>query len=475
MEKNNKESLALFAAEIEDLKERLASIAKEEAEAAEKARVEAEKRKAAEEAMAAANKKAGEAVDAYNKAIEAARRNIEARRSLGEEITENEERQIMLEARKSAYLNMISQAQGTISGNLERERKAREEIARLAAEIAAYDQSAEGLADKYSKKGGERAEEPSWEEQKQSLLEARAAIKELQDSSVDDLSLTTEQKIALEKKYAAAVEEINRELAEGERQSNEERFAAFTATFEQIGSYVQQTAQLIQNAMAFQLEAVQTEKESELAAVENAYRKGEISEEEYNEKKEQIEKEAAQKEYRIKMWEWAANIAQATANVAMAAVGAAAQTQGNAAARIIAMSLIGAAAGVQLASLIASKPVPPSFATGGFIGGMNGARMGPDDTYIHAKTGELVANAAQQRNLWEAMNGNFKGGQSAGGGMTVVINNSASNVVTAQPKISERQMEIFIDARVKEGLESGKYNSALTKANQSMDGDFYGV
>ena len=443
--------VGLLAAELGSytkLKERLASIAREEAEAAEKARAEAEKRKAAEEAMAAANKKAGDAVDAYNKAIEDAQRKIDARRSLGEEITEQEERQTMLEARKSAYLNMISQAQGTISGKLEREIKAREEIARLAAEIASYDQSGEGLADKFAKKN---QPEVSWEEQKKELEGARAAINEWHKEVVSDASIATDQKKALEKKYKDAVEQINREIAEGERQTNEERFKSFQNVFNQIGGYVQQSAQLIHDAI-----------------LEEKYRKGEIAEQEYNDRKVQIEKEAAQKEYKVKMWEWAANIAQATANVAMAAIGAAAQTSGNAVARIIAMSLIGAAAGVQMASLIASKPVPPSFATGGIV---QGSSWSGDNVRANVNSGEMILNAAQQKALWETANGRG----ASGGGMSVIINNSAANVVNAQPRISRGQIEIMIDARVKEGLSSGKYNSALEQANQTMDGTFYGV
>ena len=459
--------VGLLAAELGSytkLKERLASIAQEEAEAAEKARVEAEKRKAAEEAMAAANKKAGDAVDAYNKAIADAQRKIDARRSLGEEITEQEERQIMLEARKSAYLNMISQAQGAISGNLDREKKTREEIAQLAAEIAAYAQSGEGLADKYAAKNPAA---PSWEEQKKELEDAKAAIEEWNKETVSLSADGTDEKIALEKKYKDAVEQINREIAEGEKQSNEQRLKSVQEVFNQIGGYIQQSAQLISDAMAFQLQAVQNEKDYELAALEEKYRKGEITEQQYNDRKIEIEREAAQKEYKIKMWEWAANIAQATANTAMAAMGALAQTTGSVAARIIAMSLIGAAAGIQMASLIASKPVPPSFATGGIV---QGSSWSGDNVRANVNSGEMILNATQQKALWETANGRGANG----GGMNVVINNSAANIVNAEPRITQRGIELLIDARVKQSLSDGKYNSALTQANQSMDGSYYG-
>lgn len=412
-----------------------------------------------------ANDLAKSALDAYDKAVQKAELEIAARRQLGETVTQAEENQIMYAAKKAAYENMIISAQGAISGNLDREKKTREEIAQLAAEIAAYDQSGAGLADKYAKKNQAA---PSWEEQKKELEDAKAAIEEWNKETISLLADGTDEKIALEKKYEKAVEQINREIAEGEKQTNEERFKSFQDVFNQIGGYVTQSAQLISDAMAFQLQAVQNEKDYELAALEEKYRKGEITEQEYNDRKVQIEKDAAQKEYKIKMWEWAANIAQATANTAMAAIGAAAQTSGNAVARIIAMSLIGAAAGVQMASLIASKPVPPSFATGGIV---QGSSWSGDNVRANVNSGEMILNATQQKALWETANGRG----ASGGGMTVVVNNSAANVVNAQPRISRGQIEIMIDARVKEGLSSGKYNSALEQANQSMDGTFYGV
>jgi hypothetical protein len=51
-----------------------------------------------------------------------------------------------------------------------------------------------------------------------------------------------------------------------------------------------------------------------------------------------------------------------------------------------------------------------SFATGGFIGGANGASMGGDNTTANVRTGELVLNANQQKQLFDQING---GGSSA--------------------------------------------------------------
>ena len=138
---------------------------------------------------------------------------------------------------------------------------------------------------------------------------------------------------------------------------------------------------------------------------------------------------------------------------------------------LIAGSLAAAAGGVQIASIIANKPQPPHFAQGGFVGGMHGATMGADDTLVYARSGEMFANAIQQRNLWEAMNGKGAHGKST----NILINNSASNLVEAQPSISKNQIEILIDARVNESLRSGRYGQSLKQAENNMSGDFYGI
>ncbi|MBQ5513401.1 MAG: hypothetical protein IIT83_06905, partial [Bacteroidales bacterium] len=59
-----------------------------------------------------------------------------------------------------------------------------------------------------------------------------------------------------------------------------------------------------------------------------------------------------------------------------------------------------------MASAIASINKASSFETGGVIGGFRGATMGSDNTYIHARRGEMVLNAEQQRKLFEVANGN---------------------------------------------------------------------
>ena len=58
-----------------------------------------------------------------------------------------------------------------------------------------------------------------------------------------------------------------------------------------------------------------------------------------------------------------------------------------------------------MASAIASINKASSFETGGVIGGYKGASMGHDNTVAVVRTGEMVINARQQRQLFEIANG----------------------------------------------------------------------
>jgi hypothetical protein len=58
-----------------------------------------------------------------------------------------------------------------------------------------------------------------------------------------------------------------------------------------------------------------------------------------------------------------------------------------------------------------------SFATGGIVGGSNGASMGPDNTMANVRTGEAIMTANMQRELLEIARGN------GNGGLTIKIEN----------------------------------------------------
>lgn len=64
--------------------------------------------------------------------------------------------------------------------------------------------------------------------------------------------------------------------------------------------------------------------------------------------------------------------------------------------------------GVEQANAVASQQ--PSFATGGVVGGFNGATTGGDNTQANVREGEMLLNANQQKQLFDVANGNGGGG-----------------------------------------------------------------
>ena len=104
---------------------------------------------------------------------------------------------------------------------------------------------------------------------------------------------------------------------------------------------------------------------------------------------------------------------------------------------------------------------------------MNGASMGRDNTTIAARNGELVVNANQQRRMWELLNSSGAAGN--GGGVNIVVNNKASNLVKTRTQINKDQIELLIDQRVNESLKNGRYNDSLNAAQAGMSGAFYGM
>ena len=291
------------------------------------------------------------------------------------------------------------------------------------------------------------ATEQSWwskyRSQQQELLEMKRAIDE---SEV----LSEEEKIE-------AMEALNQKYMESRKQQ-------FAELATEIKGYTDQMVSVMQDAANLMLETVQNQSTAEQAELRLKYLKGEMGEEEYNEKITESKKKAAKEQYKIQMFEWSASILQATANIAQGVTKAIAQ---GGVAGIVTGAIVALAGATQIASIVASKPTPPSFATGGIVPGNS---YSGDRVQANVNSGEMILNAAQQRSLWEAANG-----RGAGGGANIVINNSASNVVRAQPQITKDKIEILIDARVNESLKSGRYNASLNMAQQGMSGEYYGI
>ncbi|MBR0318899.1 MAG: hypothetical protein IJQ86_06385 [Spirochaetia bacterium] len=233
----------------------------------------------------------------------------------------------------------------------------------------------------------------------------------------------------------------------------------------EMKGYTDDAVSLMKDASDLMIQTVQNQSAAEIAALEEKYQDGEISEEEYNKKVTKIKKDAAQQQYRIELWQWGASILQATANIAQGVTKAIAE---GGIAGLITGALVGAAGAVQVASIIASKPTPPSFSTGGIVGGSS---LHGDNIAANLNSREMVMNMGQQKALWDFINS----GSNGGGGTNIVINNSASNIVTAKPRLSKDKIEIMIDARVNESLKKGRYGKSLAVAEQEMSGDYWGI
>ena len=446
------------AAKVEELKTRYEELQKAEQDEAEAAQ------KAADEAAAAADKRAkaqsrdDAAADfiAKNKAALAERlASMELEAKLTEKDVDAGE---MYNAYLQSYIDLVTKSNGLVTEN---NTAAKEHLALL----KQWAIEAGKVADEEERK--------AYAEKMQNEAAALLATTEgmgnnsIYDEYINRASELEELKeeinnneVLSEQQKADAIKKIDEEMLE-----NRENLWQGVAS--EINGYAQQVNQIIQDAAKLALETENNRMKIELANLEEKYKKGELGEEEYQKKVAEAKKEGARIQYQIEMAQWGANLLTATANTAVGVTECLAQ---GGAVGIITGALVAAAGAVQLASIMASKPVQ-HFATGGFVGGMNGASMGGDNTMIAARSGEMIMNASQQRALWDMLNGN---GGAGVGGVNFTINNSAANMVNAKPQIDRNQIEILIDARVNDGLRKGRYNGGLTAANASMRGEFYG-
>ena len=437
---------------VQQLTEEYNNLSEAEKKAADAAAAQA----SADERKAAAQKRnedAAEYIKANTKALQEQIKAMELKASVtGEEIDAGE----LYNAYMQSYIDLIAKSNGLVTENnqaakdrlatlqewAQKAKDAATEEERLAAAQQAGEaalQAAESLG--YNSKYDE------YKTREEELLQMK---KDINAAEIEDAD-----------KKRKALENIDEELVKNRRN-------LWNNIASEVNGYAQQVEQIINDAAQMALETENNKMRAELANLEIKYRKGELGEEEYQKKVAEAKKKGAKIQYQIEMAQWASNILAATANTAVGVTQALAQ--GGVPAGIIMGALVGAAGAVQLASIMAAKPIK-HFAGGGFVGGMNGASMGADNTTIAARGGELMVNAAQQRELWDVLNGNAGGF----GNVNLVVNNSASNIVNASAKIDKNKIELMIDARVNDGLRNGRFNAGLNAASASMSGEFYGI
>lgn len=426
----------------------------------------AEQQKAAEEEAAATNtllEKREKLRAQYDETLRKTQAEIENRRKLGEEINEETEAQIMLNAATQAYINMYSDAAFnralTKTGVWEGEEAQLKQIENWAEMV----HKEEELAGQEEEVIWEHEKEivEAWQTQEEETLEMQRTILQSYLDYLNTKEKLTDEEIAQQQKVADAIKKIDAEIAANKKKSVAETISIIT-------DYIEQFASISKDITAFYRQNNEQERNEELTELSKQYTDGLISYEDYCEKKKQIERKAAQEEYKVKMWEWNVSILQATANIAEGISKAIAQ---GGVAGIITGALVAAAGAVQIASITASRPKPPAFAQGGVVGGLNGATAGGDNTYVHARTGEMILNAQQQRALWEAANGGGRGGATVN--MPVTIENTASDKVSASAQMSPKGLQIIIRDIVRAQMENGDYSQSMAVGNDKNSGISY--
>lgn len=410
----------------------------------------------AEERAAAARKRDEAATEWINANTKALQEQIKAMQLKASVEGENVKAGEMYNAYLQSYIDLITKSNGLVteSNQAAKNRLATlQEWAKKAADAATEEERLEAArkAQAEAEKLLEEIKGPTGntyiDEYKKRNDELAKLSEELNKNEVLDEQQKTDAMLAIDEAYA---------------QNKKNLWANIAAD---INGYTEQTADIAQKFGDLMLKNVETETDLELAKLDEKYEKGGMSEEQYYEKQKAIKRKAAQEEYKIQMFQWTASILAATANIAEGVSKAIAQ---GGTAGLITGALVGAAGAVQIASIIASKPVPPQFYAGGIIGGANGATYGSDNTYIHARTGEMVLNAHQQRSLWDMINGQDSRQQS---GLNLTVNNTQANRVDAD--VREQDGEVFIDIldkHINKGFTDGTYDAGLAAMNTRQEG-----
>ena len=184
----------------------------------------------------------------------------------------------------------------------------------------------------------------------------------------------------------------------------------------------------------------------------------ELSEEEKNKKILDAQKKAAREQYRIELWQWTVSSLQAAANIAEGISKCFAQ---NGPYGFITSALVAAAGAAQIATIIASKPQPPAFATGGVVPGNS---YSGDRINALVNSGEMILTRQQQARLFDMANG-------IGGGETNInIKNYRANDTDVQASVTGHDIEILIDKRVNDSMAAGRYNRAYNIMQNNIAG-----
>lgn len=442
-------------------------------------RMELEKRKAEEAAIQS------KLLGKYNESVTAQEKELAIRKQAGEQITQEDELRKMLNTKLEAYVKFIKDGGDTTSAAAV---KIRAEIKKMSADLATMEEAEKARLE------AEKDEEQRLKAIKDQLDAMNDKVLKLKESANElingpqelKLSDTIQQTIdALEieaealdhesASYADYIEKLKelKELLPQVQEAEEKAAEGHGRTIDNVNSVMSQITDSMQSLTNSISQISQTalseanrQYDKDAKALEMQLDNDIITYDEYLEKKDQLDKEAAQKEYKIKMAEWSMNLAMATAQAAQAVVNALAS--GTPPVNVInatTAELLGAA---QLVAIAGAKPRAPSFSTGGFL---TGNSYHGDKIAFNGNAGEAILNPAEQRAFLDLANG--EGGKGVIVNMPVNIENNAGDAVQVSAMQQDRQIKITVDKIVNSTMQSGGYNNALQSANASMKGARY--
>ena len=440
-------------------------------------RTELEKREA-EEAQIQAG-----LLEQYKNKVAAEEKEIAIRREAGEEITKQEEAQKMLNTKLEAYVTFIKDGGDTSS---QAAKNIRADIKAISADLAAMQEAeAQRLEAEKAEEARLKAIKDQLDKMNDKVLSIKEAANELingpqevklsdtiqqtietLESEAEALDKTSEayqqyiDKIKELKDLLPQVQEAEQNMAEGHERTIDQVNSIMSQLTDSLSNLSGSISQICQTALSeSNRQYDKEEKALELQLEQNA-----ISYEEYLEKKDELDKEAAKKEYKIKMAEWSMNLAMATAQAAQAVVNALAS--GTPPVNMINATTAGLLGAAQLIAIAGAKPVAPSFATGGFL---TGNSYHGDKIPFYGNAGESILNPAEMRNFMDLANGNGQVNVS----MPISIENNAGDAVQVSAAQQDRQIKITVDKIVNTTMQSGGYNDAMRSANASMKGAKY--
>lgn len=442
-------------------------------------RTELEKREAEEAAIQS------ELLDKYNETVTAQEKELSIRKQAGEQISEEDELRKMLNTKLEAYVRFIKDGGDTTSAAAV---KIRAEIKKMSADLAEMEEAEKNRLE--AEKEEERrvkAIKDQLDKMNDKVLKLKESANELINGpqevklsdtiqqTIDALEIEAETLDRTSAAYAEYIEKIKelKDLLPQVQEAEENAASGHGRIIDNVNSVMSQITESMQSLTNSISQISQTalseanrEYEKDAKALEMQLDNDIITYDEYLEKKDQLDKEAAQKEYKIKMAEWSMNLAMATAQAAQAVVNALAS--GTPPVNMINATTAGLLGAAQLIAIAGAKPKAPSFSTGGFL---TGNSYHGDKIAFNGNAGEAILNPAEQRAFLDLANG--EGGKGVVVNMPVNIENNAGDTVQVSALQQDRQIKITVDKIVTSTMQSGGYNNALQSANASMKGARY--